>query len=177
MTRAPWEYLFESFNSDNFPDIFHPTWIASPILLVVLLMLYYIRTRTLHRHAPYLEMWEWLLWTGLITFGLLLVEAVFVFDFFLVLATMFIGLGTLVWIRFLRFPPFLAAYEHAAREAALRLQAEVRRPRGHHQEARDRRPSAAPAPAAIGRQRSCRSRSAGSASVTGDRSGRTAPSG
>ena len=33
------------------------------------------------------------------------------FDYFLVLVTLIIGLGTLVWIRFLRFPPFLAAYE------------------------------------------------------------------
>jgi hypothetical protein len=111
VTRAPWDYLFESFNSDNFPDIFHPTWIASAILLVSLLILYYVRTRALHRHPPYLEMWEWLLWSGLITFGMLLVEAVFVFSFFIVLTTMFIGLGTLVWIRFIRFPPFLAAYD------------------------------------------------------------------
>ena len=34
VTLAPWEYLFASFNSDNFPDIFHPTWIASLVLLV-----------------------------------------------------------------------------------------------------------------------------------------------
>ena len=111
MTRAPWEYLFESFNSDNFPDIFHPTWIASLVLLVVLLVLYYVRTKALHRHAVYLEMWEWLWWTGLITFGMIVVEALFVFDFIFVLATMVIGIGTLVWIRFIRFPPFLAAYE------------------------------------------------------------------
>ena len=56
-------------------------------------------------------MWEWLWWTGLITFSLIVIEALFVFDFFLVLTTMIIGLGTLVWIRFMRFPPFLAAYE------------------------------------------------------------------
>lgn len=111
MTRAPWEYLFESFNSANFPDIFHPTWIASLILLVVLVVLYYVRTKALHRHAVYLEMWEWLLWTGLITYGMLVIEALFVFDFIFVLATMIIGLGTLVWIRFIRFPPFFAAYE------------------------------------------------------------------
>lgn len=111
MTHAPWEYLFESFNSDNFPDIFAPIWIASLVLLTTLLVLYYVRTRALHRHPPYLEMWEWLLWTGLITFGMLLVEAVFVFEFFIVLATMLIGLGTLVWIRFRRFPPFFAAYD------------------------------------------------------------------
>jgi len=111
VTLAPWEYLFKSFNSDNFPDIFHPTWIAALILLVVLAVLYYFRTRALRRHAPYLDMWEWLWWAGLITFSLLIIEALFVFSFFLVLATEIIGLATLVWIRFIRFPPFLAAYE------------------------------------------------------------------
>jgi hypothetical protein len=111
VTLAPWEYLFESFNSHNFPDLFHPTWIASLILLVVLLILYNVRTRALHRHPPYADMWEWLWWTGLITFGLLIVEALFVFDFFIVLLTQFIGIGTLVWIRFSRFPPILRAHE------------------------------------------------------------------
>jgi hypothetical protein len=111
VTLAPWEYLFKSFNSDNFPDIFHPTWIAALVLLIVLAVLYYLRTRALRRHAPYLDMWEWLWWAGLITFSLLIIEALFIFSFFLVLATEIIGLGTLVWIRFIRFPPFLAAYE------------------------------------------------------------------
>lgn len=111
MTLAPWEYLFASFNSDNFPDIFHPTWIAALVLLVVLTVLYNTRTRTLHRHAIYLEMWEWLWWTGLITFSMVIIESLFVFDFLLVLTTEIIGLATLVWIRFVRFPPFLAAYE------------------------------------------------------------------
>jgi hypothetical protein len=111
VTLAPWEYLFLSFNHDNFPDLFHPTWVASLVLLVVLLVLYNVRTKALHRHPPYAEMWEWLWWTGLITFSLLIVEALFVFDFFLVLVTGIIGVGTLVWIRFLRFPPILAAHE------------------------------------------------------------------
>jgi len=70
VTLAPWEYLFKSFNSTNFPDLFHPTWIAALVLLVVLTILYNLRTRALHRHAIYLEMWEWLWWTGLITFSL-----------------------------------------------------------------------------------------------------------
>ena len=78
---------------------------------------------------PYLEMWEWLWWTGLITFSLLIIEALFVFDFFLVLTTEIIGIGTLVWIRFIRFPPFFAAYETAAGARALLHAAEVRRPR------------------------------------------------
>jgi hypothetical protein len=81
VTLAPWEYLFIPFNSANFPDIFHPTWIASLALLVVLVILYNVRTRALHRHAVYLEMWEWLWWTGLITFSLIIIESLFVFDY------------------------------------------------------------------------------------------------
>jgi hypothetical protein len=56
-------------------------------------------------------MWEWMWWTGLITFSMLMVEALFVFDFFIVLLTEAIGIGTLIWIRFLRFPPLLRAHE------------------------------------------------------------------
>ena len=111
MTLAPWEYLFQSFNSHNFPDLFYPTWIAALILLVVVAVLYNVRTRALHRHVVYVDMWEWLWWTGLITFSLLLVESLFIFDFFIVLLTEIIGIGTLIWIRFVRFPPILRAYE------------------------------------------------------------------
>jgi hypothetical protein len=107
----PWEYLFVPFSSANFPDLFWPTAIASAVLLVTLAILYTIRTRALHRHVPFLEMWEWLWWTGLITFSLLIIESLFVFDLFLVLITEIIGLAALVWIRFLRFPPMLEAYQ------------------------------------------------------------------
>jgi hypothetical protein len=108
----PWEYLFQPFSSSNFPDLFQPTWLASLILLIALVVLYNVRTRALHRHPPYLDLYEWLLWTGLITFSLLIIESLFVFDFFLVLTTAVIGVGTLAWIRFRRFPPILASYEH-----------------------------------------------------------------
>ena len=111
MTLPPWEYLFTSFSSVNFPDLFHPTWIASLVLLIALIVLYNVRTRALHKHAPFVDMWEWLWWTGLITFGLLLIESLFVFDLILVLATAVIGIGMLVWIRFFRFPPLLRAHE------------------------------------------------------------------
>ena len=112
MTRLPWDYLFTPFTRQNFPDLFDQTWVASAVLLVALVILYAARTRSLHRHRDYLDLYEWLFWTGLITFSLLLVESVFRFDFFLVLTTMIVGIGTLVWVRFRRFPPILAAYEH-----------------------------------------------------------------
>ena len=50
MTLAPWDYLFLSFNYRNFPDLFHQTWISSLVLLVILGVLYTLRTRALHRH-------------------------------------------------------------------------------------------------------------------------------
>lgn len=108
---APWEYLFLPFTTQNFPDIFHPVWVASLALLVVLVVLYNVRTRRLHRHPPYLDMWEWLLWTGVITFSLLVVAAIFRFDFVLVLSIAVSGLAVLVWVRFRRFPPMFAVYE------------------------------------------------------------------
>ena len=112
MTLFPLDYLFIPFNTKTFPDLFDAIWVTSLVLLVVLVILYNVRTRRLHRHPPYLDMWEWLLWTGIITFSLLLIGSIFVFSFILVLLTAIIGVGTLLWIRFRRFPPILAAYEH-----------------------------------------------------------------
>jgi hypothetical protein len=107
----PWEYLWVAFSKANFPDLFAPIWIASLLLLAVLLVVYALRTRQLHRHRLYLEMWEWLLWTGLITFFLLVMGALFVFDFAIELAILVAGLGTLVWVRFWRYPQMFEAYE------------------------------------------------------------------
>ncbi|MFM2105708.1 MAG: hypothetical protein RL338_740 [Chloroflexota bacterium] len=111
MTLLPWEYFFEAFSRRNFHDLYTPTWVASLVLMIALIVLYNVRTRQLHRHPPYLDLYEWLLWTGVITLGLLLVYALFVFDFIFVLVTLVGGLALLVWIRFVRFPPILAAYE------------------------------------------------------------------
>ncbi len=111
MKLAPWEYLFLSFNSQNFHDLFYPTWVAALVLLVALTVLYLVRTRQLRHHPPYLELYEWLFWSGLITFSWLLICSVFVFDFFMVIGGEAIGLGVLAWVRFVRFPPTLSAYE------------------------------------------------------------------
>jgi hypothetical protein len=78
---------------------------------VAVVILYNVRTRQLRKHPPYLDMYEWLLWTGVIVFSLLLIFAIFVFDFIFVISTIVIGCGVFVWIRFVRFPPMLAAYE------------------------------------------------------------------
>jgi hypothetical protein len=108
----PWQYLFYPFNSRNFHDLFYPVWVGALALLVLLVILYNVRTRQLRNHPPYLDLYEYLLWTGVIGFGLLLTESLFVFDFFFVLLTIPITLGVFAWARFVHFPPILAAYEH-----------------------------------------------------------------
>lgn len=112
MTQLPWEYFWIGFNKINFPDLFDPLWMGSGILLIVLIVLYVMRTRALHRHRLYLDMWEWLFWTGLITYFLLIVGSIFQFDFAVILVLLLSGLFVMAWARFRRFPPLFEAYEH-----------------------------------------------------------------
>ena len=112
MKDLPWNYLFVAFSPENFPDLFDPLWIASGVLLIALIVLYTLRTRALHRHRLYLDMWEWLFWSGLITYFLLVVGALFKFDFVVILVILAGGLFTMAWARFRRYPPLFEAYEH-----------------------------------------------------------------
>ena len=110
--RLPfWDYLFTPFNVHRFPDLYTPLWVSTLGLLVVLIVLYNARTRALHRHAPYLDMWEWLLWTGISLFGLLLVAATFNFYLIVLLVILFSGLAVMLWVRFIKFPPMFEVYE------------------------------------------------------------------
>ncbi|HEU4571535.1 MAG TPA: hypothetical protein VFR93_02525 [Candidatus Limnocylindrales bacterium] len=111
MRLAPWDYLLKPFNTHTFPDIYTKTWVASIALLVVLVVLYNVRTKALHRHAPYLDMWEWLLWTGISLFGLVLVAATFNFYLIVLLVILVTGLAVMLWVRFARFPPLFEIYE------------------------------------------------------------------
>jgi len=109
--HAPWDYLLKPFDAHQFPDIYTLTWVATLILLGTLVVLYNVRTKALHRHAPYLDMWEWLLWTGISLFGLVLVAAVFKFYLLVLLVILLTGLAVMVWVRFVRFPPVFEIYE------------------------------------------------------------------
>lgn len=111
MLQAPWDYLLKAFNAHLFPDIYTITWVATIGLLIALVLLYNARTRALHRHAPYLDMYEWLLWTGISLFGLILVAAVFNFYLIVMLVILITGLAVMIWVRFIRFPPAFEVYE------------------------------------------------------------------
>jgi hypothetical protein len=112
LTLYPWDYFWIGFNKFNFPDLFDTVWIGASLLLIVTIGLYIVRTRALHRHRPYLDMWEWLFWTGLIMSFLIIVGSIFSWDFAVMLITIAVGLGVMVYARFRRYPPLFEAYEH-----------------------------------------------------------------
>ena len=142
MTLAPWEYLFDLIQQPQLPgpvpsDLDRRGGPAGRA------------DRPVQRPdagAPspsivYVDMWEWLWWTGLITFSLLLVESLFVFDYFIVLLTQIIGIADARLDPVPALPADPARVRVAAGPRALLHEAEVRRPRGH--DPAPRRPTAA----------------------------------
>ena len=128
MTQLPWLYFWIGFDKRSFPDLFDPIWVGSGILLIVLMVLYTVRTRALHRHRHYLDMWEWIFWAGLIMFFLLIVGSIFRFDFAVILVILASGLGTMAWARFRKFPPLFEAYEHQLARQRYLARARTSRP-------------------------------------------------
>ena len=115
--------LFKVFDEGHFTDLFTPIWVAALVLLIGTVVLYNIRSRQLHRYEPLRTLQEWLLWTGLATFGLILVGATFHFYFLFVFLFIVVGIAAFIWIRFFRFPPIIAAYNEQVRRARFFSQA------------------------------------------------------
>jgi hypothetical protein len=125
----PLQLLFRTpFDPRNFPDTFYPIAAAAAILLVLAIVFYNVQTRRYHRHPPLLALQEWLLWTAVVMFGLLLIEATFKFYFFTVLLTIVIGIAVFIWIRFFLFPPQIEAYNQQLRRARSQSQQRFRSP-------------------------------------------------
>jgi hypothetical protein len=111
---GPWNHistLLVGFNDVNFRALFAPTWELSAALLVVGVIFYNFQGRRLHAYSVFLDLNEWLLWTTVGVFSLLLMFALFGFDFIFVLPTMVGGAILFIWIRFIHFPPLIRAYE------------------------------------------------------------------
>jgi hypothetical protein len=112
--NGPWNQLSTlliGFNDINFHAMWAPTWMFSLTLLVVSIILYNFQGRRLHAYSVFLDLNEWLMWTSVGVFSLLLMFTVFGFDFIFVLPTMVGGAALFVWIRFIHFPPLIQAYE------------------------------------------------------------------
>jgi len=139
VTLGPLDYLRIPFNQQNFPDLFTPIWVAALCLLVGQIVMYNVRSQQLHRHEPLRTMQEWLLWTGMVVFGLVLVATVFAFYFFVILLTVLIGLATYVWVRFFRFPPMIEVYNEQLRRARFFSQSRYEQPEATVRTRRTRR--------------------------------------
>jgi membrane-associated HD superfamily phosphohydrolase len=112
--NGPWnqlDLLLIGFNSVNFPALFTLTWQLSVALLVVGILFYNFQSRRMHAYSVFLDLNEWLMWTSVGVFLLLLMYVVFNFDFIFVLPTMIGGAALFIWIRFIHFPPMIRAYE------------------------------------------------------------------
>jgi hypothetical protein len=139
--NGPWnqlDLLLVGFNTLNFPSIFERTWQLSAALLVVGIIFYNFQGRRMHAYSVFLDMNEWLMWTTIGVFSLLLMFAVFGFDFIFVLPTMVGGALLFLWIRFIHFPPLIQAYEER-----LARQRYFQRSRTSHPEATIRSKAAA----------------------------------
>ena len=112
--NGPWNQistLLIGFNANNFPSLWSITWQLSVALLVFVVVFYNFQGRRLHQYSVFLDLNEWLMWTTIGVFSLLLLFTVFSFDFIFVLPTMVGGAALFIWIRFLHFPPLIQAYE------------------------------------------------------------------
>jgi Na+-transporting methylmalonyl-CoA/oxaloacetate decarboxylase gamma subunit len=117
------EPLKTVFDEQHFSELFLPIWVAAAIGLLITIVLYNVRSRQLHRHEPLRTLQEWLLWTGLTTFGLILVGAVFHFYFLFILIFIVTGIAAFIWVRFYRFPPYIEAYNEQIKRARFFSQA------------------------------------------------------
>lgn len=122
------DYLLLKFSDENFPTLRTPIWVAAVALLVVAVLLYNMQVRRLHRHAPLVALQEWLLWTAICVFGIVIIATIFEFYFFVVVGTIVIGIGTFVWLRFWRFPPLIEVYNQQLRRARFQSQQRYRNP-------------------------------------------------
>jgi hypothetical protein len=112
--NGPWNQistLLIGFNTTNFPSLWSITWQMSVALLAFVVIFYNFQGRRLHQYSVFLDLNEWLMWTTIGVFSLLLLFTVFSFDFIFVLPTMIGGAVLYVWIRFIHFPPLIQAYE------------------------------------------------------------------
>jgi hypothetical protein len=112
--NGPWNQinlLLTGFNKNNFAALYDPIWQLSLGLLVLAVIFYNFQGRRLHAYSVFLDLNEWLMWTSVAVFSLLLMFAVFGFDFLFVLPTIIGGAILFVWIRFIHFPPLIKVYE------------------------------------------------------------------
>lgn len=137
--HSPLDYLKLGFAQDEFPDLFDPIWISALILLIVQVVMYNVLTRRYRRYPPLVSLQEWMLWTGITFFGLVLVGAVFRFSFIFILAIIAGGVGFYAWARFVHWRPLIELYNEQLKRQRFFSQARYKHPEATVRSKRRRR--------------------------------------
>ena len=134
MGRWPWEYLFVALN-DGLGTFYTPFWMTNLALFIFTIVAYSFGTRRGRGHGTLGDEWEFLLWTGLATFGLNLVYAAFQWYGLFPIITTAVGLFVMRDAVTKRFPPLLVAEDVRAEQLRVRrqvsegIEATIKRPK------------------------------------------------
>lgn len=122
MAQWPWEYLFIALNS-ALGTFYTPFWVVNLALFLFTILAYVFGTRRGRGRGTLGDEWEFLLWTGVTTFGLNLVYAAFQWYGLFPIITTGVGLWVMRDAVTRRFPPLLVAED--ARVEQLRVRRQV----------------------------------------------------
>jgi hypothetical protein len=103
------DVLFQSLTPENFPDLFTLLWIASLVVVIAAIAIYVNSGRRYRRYPVLLAMHEWIFWSVVIPWGLVLLLIITHVPLLLVILAVVPGMALLAWARFVRFPPLIAA--------------------------------------------------------------------
>ena len=134
MGQWPWEYLFVALN-DGLGTFYTPFWIMNLALFIFTIVAFSFGTRRGRGHGTLGDEWEFLLWTGVTTFGLNLVYAAFQWYGLFPIVTTIVGLLVMRNAVTKRFPPLLIAEDARAEQLRVRrqvsegIEATIKRPK------------------------------------------------
>ena len=101
--------LFDALTPDNFPDLFTLLWVAALLIVAGSIAIYADSGRRFRRYPVLLSMHEWIFWSVVIPWTLVLLLVITHVPFAMVLLVLLPGMAILLWARFVRFPPLIAA--------------------------------------------------------------------
>ena len=103
------EILFESLTPENFPDLFTLLWVSALAIVIGAVAVYSDSGRRYRRYPVLLTMHEWLFWSVIIPWVLVPLLLLTHVPLILLLVIVLAGMAVMLWARFIRFPPRIAA--------------------------------------------------------------------
>lgn len=109
------DFLFESVNTFNFPDLFTLLWVAAILIVIGATLVYAAAGKRYRRYPTLLTMHEWIFWSIVVTWGLVPLLVIIHVPLLLILMLVLPGMGVMLWARFVKFPPLIAAQNEELR--------------------------------------------------------------